>query len=90
MKGPQSNFLLVYVMALFIILAFLLAFTLVVTAAAHPDPSDSFRLNMAILRDNVGVVGGEIQCLDDELSLHETCPIPFHSSVLFKVVDERL
>ncbi len=74
MKGPQSNFLLVYLMALFIILAFLLAFTLIVTAAPHSDPSNTFRSNMAVVGDNMGGGGGGTQCLvDDEISLHETC-----------------
>ncbi len=74
MKWPQSNLLLVYLMALFIILAFVLAFTLVVTAAPLSDPGDTFRLNMAILRNSLGGSGDVIQCLvDDDTSLHDTC-----------------
>lgn len=74
MKWPQSNLLLVYLMALFIILAFVLAFTLVVTAVPLSDPSDTFLLNMAILRNSMGGSGGVTQCLaDDDISLHETC-----------------
>ena len=87
MKGPQVHSLLVYLMALFIILAFVLAFTLVVTAVSHSDPSDTFRVNMAILRDNVGK--GGTQCLVDyDSSLQETCLKSNISGNLFNVIEE--
>ena len=84
MKGPQSNSLLVYLMALFIVLAFLLALTLVVTAAPFSDPSDTLHANAAILRDTFG--GVRTQCLvDDRISMQETCLNSYHTGNLFKV-----
>jgi len=88
MKEPQGNFLLVCLMAVFIIMAFVLAFTLVVTAIPLSDPGDTFRVNMAILRNNVGG-GGGLCLVDDDISLQETCPKFNEAGVLFDAVKEH-
>lgn len=73
MNEPRGSSLLVYLMALFILLAFVLAFTLVVTAGPFSDPSDNFHANVATMRGNAAEISA--QCLvSSESSVQETCP----------------
>ncbi len=82
MNGPRSPSLLVYLMTIFIVLAFLLAFTLVVTAGPFSDPSDNLNVNTATMRDNAP--GSSSQCLaGDENSVQETCPENLNSSIFW-------
>ncbi len=77
MSGPRNSSLLVCIMALFILLAFLLAFTLVVTAGPFSDPSDNYHMNATKLSGNAA--GNAVQCVDYELSsVQETCPETGH------------
>ncbi len=73
MNGPRSTTLLVCLMALFILLAFLLAVTLVVTAGPVSDRYDNNPMNLGIL--NVNTPASASQCMEtNEMSVQETCP----------------
>ncbi len=73
MNWPKSPSLLVYLVALFILLAFVLAFTLVVTAGPLSEPSDNYHMNTSNLSGNMPECIS--QCLAiDHFSVQETCP----------------
>ncbi len=73
MNRPRSPSLLVYLMSLFILLAFLLALTLMVTAGPVSDQNDNHPMNLTIQYG--ATPGNSSQCLEyDKLSVQETCP----------------
>ncbi len=84
MNGPRSSSLLVYLMALLILLAFLLALTLVVTSGPFSDPSDNYRIHAPDMSGNS--LGNTSQCVvSGSLSVQETCPEAHIRSTLWDV-----
>ncbi len=73
MNGPRNPTLLVYLIALCILLAFLLALTLVVTAGPLSDRNDNYPMSLTILTSNGP--GNANQCVEKQsFSVQETCP----------------
>ncbi len=73
MNGPRSPTLLVCLMAFFILVAFLLAVTLVVTAGPVSDRYDNNPMSLSILNDNTPASAS--QCMEtNAMSVQETCP----------------
>ncbi len=89
MNGPRSPTLMVFLMAVFILLAFLLAVTLIVTAGPVSDRSDNNPMNLSVLK---GTSPGSVsQCLDrNEISVQETCPTGSYDNIfgIFQASDE--
>ncbi len=82
MDGTRNHSLLVLLAAVFIVLAFLLSLTLVLTAGPFSDPGENLRVNMSILMDDLQ--GTTTQCLvDDEIPVHETCPETHESGIFY-------
>ncbi len=73
MNGPRNPSILVVLMALLILLAFLLALTLVVTAGPVSDQNDNHPTNLTVW--NANRLGKPSPCLNlNESSVQETCP----------------
>ncbi len=84
MNGPRNPSLLVVLMALFILLAFLLALTLVVTAGPVSDQNDNHPMNLTVQNANRPGITSQCQELN-KWSVHETCPTISEDNILWNL-----